>query len=40
MEGDDITAMLEELVESNFYLQSARDIVSNYRVFCKRVSYM
>lgn len=37
VEGDDIAAMVEELVESKFYLQNARDIVTNYREFCKRV---
>ena len=37
-EGTDITAMLDELAEAQFYLQTARDIVGKYKEFCKRVS--
>ena len=37
MEGDDITAMMDEVSEAHFYLKTARNVVANYREFCKRV---
>ena len=37
VEGSDIAAMMDEVSEAHFYLTTARNVVGNYREFCKRV---
>lgn len=37
VESDDSAALLEELAEAELHLKTARDIMENYREFCKRV---
>ena len=38
-EGDDTEQLLDEVCQAHSYLNTAQKILSDYREFCKRVSY-
>ena len=37
VQGDDISAMMDEICKAHFYLQTARSVVEEYRQFCRKV---